>query len=136
MPWLLGFLEDRSRRFDGLFKLRSWFGTGGTLIVLSKEDPRFFSISGVIVKIILWSDGSLFFYIYIASQLTLPKFNSFESNEHNDELFTNSEYEPDAIKDENELRQHVYEFNEEENEDTRLSEKEKIEHSDYKDYEK
>lgn len=108
--------------------------TSGASLLFSKKKLKFSEIPGKNYKI--KNIYSYFFLAHVEIQLNLPKFNNFELNEHNDELFTNSRYEPDAIKDENEFRQHVYEFNEEEGEETHLTEKEKMENSDYKDYEK
>lgn len=55
--------------------------------------------------------------------------------EHNDELFINEKYEPDiSIKDDSEYKQHPYEFNEEENDES--FDKAKKDHSDFIEYEK
>ena len=56
---------------------------------------------------------------------------------HNDELFSNSKYEPDVLqKEENEAKPHAFEFNEEENEEMHMMERDRHEKLDYKDFEK
>jgi len=56
---------------------------------------------------------------------------------NNDELFSNSRYVPDALfKEENEAKQHAFEFNDEETDEMHMMQKEKQERMDYKDFEK
>ena len=52
-------------------------------------------------------------------------------------MFSNSKYEPDVLqKEENEARPHAFEFNEDENEEMHMTERDRHEKLDYKDFEK